>query len=284
MNDHQPRDLCKTITVLIPRDTLEGPYYRLLACGVDYGKGPWPAMSFFEDASGIYGGWIYVLSGSIRYAIDGHRHKVEAGQALVNHRPEPGHLLRPVLDQPLHVLWINVGGEPAMTMFDYLRRKYGQIQDIPMKSEPIRLAKKLIRLANAESQRPPHFWSMKIFEWLSAWWRCADEFHRPIDRQILVTRPSRVLSEIPKTVKEFAAELGYSRAYLTRKLSKRWDDTPARVLRRLRLEEAERLLRTTTMGLQEVAAKCGYSSTISFSKAFRLKYKQPPGAYRHTHR
>lgn len=278
-----PRHLRTTVRYLVPEGSLEGPFYRLLGCGIDYGAGRWPAMSFFEDASGVYGGWIYVLSGAIYYQIDGERHKVSAGQALVNHRPEPGHLVRPALKEPLHLVWINVGGAPGMMIFDYLRMKYGQIQDLPADSAAVRLAMRLVRLAHARVDRPAHVWSLRTFEWLDAWWQTAERSQQPADRSILVTRPSRVVG-VPRTVKEFAAKLGYSRAYLTRKLSKRWNDTPARVLRRLRLEEAARLLRSSRLSLRDVAAKSGYSSPISFSKAFRDKYGQAPGAYRHANR
>jgi transcriptional regulator GlxA family with amidase domain len=55
---------------------------------------------------------------------------------------------------------------------------------------------------------------------------------------------------------------------------------PLEFLTELRLELASRELRTTSLGLADVAAESGYQSESSFSRAFRRRLGRPPGALR----
>jgi len=265
-------------------DSWDGPHFRLHQCGVDYSREAWAPHALFMDAIDPEGTWLYVLSGVLYYKIGGERRRVEAGQALVTRHPDPGWLVRPSGTQPLHTLWLNVTGEESLRFFDYLHIKYGQIQNIPPKSEPVRLAKKLIRLVAAEPGRPAFFWSAKTFQWLNAWWQCLHEHHPRVERVLMNATPSsRLISYGPKTFKKFASEMGYSRAYLTRKLSDQWNRSPGKVLREARLEEAARLLRTTRLSIYEIAEKVGYSAVASLSRAFVRQFKQTPRDYRRFH-
>ena len=92
--------------------------------------------------------------------------------------------------------------------------------------------------------------------------------------------PSRLISYAPRSVKNFATEMGYSRAYLTRKLSQQWHRPPGKVLREVRLQDAASLLRTTRMSIAEVSAKVGYATSASFCRAFSTHFKQSPRQYR----
>jgi AraC-like DNA-binding protein len=171
-----------------------------------------------------------------------------------------------------------------MQYFNYLHLKYGQIQTFPADSEVVRMAQRLIRQVAADPGRPADYWSEMTFRWLSAWWRCAKAHQKLLGPQSLeAVQPSRLISYTTKTIKNFAAEMGYSRAYLTRKLTGQWRRSPGRALREVRLAEAARLLRTTRMRIHDVAAKVGYSTSASFGQAFRHQYQQTPSAYRNTH-
>jgi AraC-like DNA-binding protein len=116
---------------------------------------------------------------------------------------------------------------------------------------------------------------------MNAWWHCVEADHTPKERVLLgEAEPSRLVSYSPKTFTDFAREMGYSRSYLTRKLSVMWECSPGKVLRRVRLEEGARLLRTTQLSVRDIADKIGYSSTEAFSKAFTRQYGHSPRAYR----
>lgn len=236
------------------------------------------------DAMEPEGAWTYVLSGALYYEIGSTRHRVNAGQALVTRRPEPGWLLRPADVLPLNTLWIHVKGEQAMRIFDFLHVKFGQIQSLPLESEAVQLARNLVQLVADQAHRPAHFWSEKTFQWMNAWWKCAQENAAPTHQTFLAaTKPSRLISFAPRSVKGFAAEMGYSRSYLSQKLRQQWGGTPGEVLRKVRLEEAARMLRSTKRSIREVAESVGYTSPAAFSRAFAKAYGQVPLAYRRSH-
>jgi len=262
-------------------DSWDGPHFRIFSGGInDYRETP-PPHAMFMDAMESQGIWEYVLSGTVQYRTGSDQYRVEAGEALVTRRPDPGWMLRPVTDVPVQTLWIAVCDEAAFRMFDYLHLKYGHIQRFPDDSRVIRLARRMVRLMAEQPHRSAHFWSMKTFEWLNSWWEYAASQHKPGGHtRLSALQPSRLISYSPKTVKNFAAEMGYSRAYLTRKLTQQWLRSPGRVLREVRLQEAAKLLRTTQLSVNEVATKVGYLTSAGFCRAFQAHYKQSPRVYR----
>ncbi|MEI8197162.1 MAG: helix-turn-helix transcriptional regulator [Phycisphaerae bacterium] len=211
---------------------------------------------------------------------------MESGEALVFRRPDPGWLLRPVTDVPVRILWIHMQDNPAMAMFDFLQLKFGKIQRFPWNSRVVQLGRQLVRLVNAQSHRSAHFWSEKLFLWLSAWWQSA-QHHQRSDWNFLpltTLKPAHLISGPPQTIKDFASRMGYSRSYLASKLSHQWLRSPGVVLREVRLNEAAKLLRTTKLNISEVGARAGYSSPSGFGRAFMQQFQQSPRTYRHTHR
>lgn len=266
-------------------DSWDGPHFRPFGCGInDYISTP-PPHAMFMDAMEPQGCWEYVLMGTVHYRVGSERHRVEAGEALVTRRPDPGWMLRPVKGTAVQTLWINVTGEMALRMFDYLHIKFGQIQHFPRESRVVRLARQLVHLVARQPKRPAHFWSEKTFHFMNAWWTHAQEGYQKRDRRALeAIEPSRLISYAPRSVKNFATEMGYSRAYLTRKLSQQWQRPPGRVLREVRLQDAASLLRTTRLTISEISTKVGYSTAASFSRAFLKHYHQSPRDYRNDNR
>lgn len=78
-------------------------------------------------------------------------------------------------------------------------------------------------------------------------------------------------------VSELARETGMSRSNLHRKVRAETGKSISQFIRHLRLEEASRLLRRTSLTASEVAFKCGFHSVSYFSRCFHDKYGYPPG-------
>ena len=78
------------------------------------------------------------------------------------------------------------------------------------------------------------------------------------------------------TLDEIAAHAALSRFHLTRSFAEAFDVPPLAYHRRLRLEEAARLLRAETAGASEIAAQLGYTSPSAFTRAFRQHFGVPP--------
>jgi AraC family transcriptional regulator, activator of mtrCDE len=93
--------------------------------------------------------------------------------------------------------------------------------------------------------------------------------------QAMLEEPARNWS-----LDELADRANASRASFVRMFQRVAQRAPLEFLTELRLELASRKLRTTSLALADVAAEAGYQSESSFSRAFRRRFGQPPGALR----
>ncbi|WP_218104150.1 helix-turn-helix domain-containing protein [Streptomyces sp. AVP053U2] len=71
----------------------------------------------------------------------------------------------------------------------------------------------------------------------------------------------------------------------TRNFSRRFHGTtgmsPAKWILTRRLDEARRLLETTTWSITRVSAACGFASAVTFRQNFTAHYATTPTSYRH---
>ncbi|MFJ1456684.1 AraC family transcriptional regulator [Nocardia sp. N2S4-5] len=80
-----------------------------------------------------------------------------------------------------------------------------------------------------------------------------------------------------------AAEVGVSRATLTRRFATLVGQPPMGYLSWWRLTRAAALLRETTDPLSAIAEQVGYATAYAFSHAFKKQFDMSPGRYRHHH-
>ncbi|MDP4803885.1 MAG: helix-turn-helix transcriptional regulator [Candidatus Nanopelagicales bacterium] len=81
-------------------------------------------------------------------------------------------------------------------------------------------------------------------------------------------------------VGELAAVAQLSTSQLERLCRRTLGMAPRGVLQRLRIENAVRLLATTTLTAGEIAAACGFYDQSSFTRQFRSVLGLTPGAFR----
>jgi AraC-like DNA-binding protein len=84
------------------------------------------------------------------------------------------------------------------------------------------------------------------------------------------------------TVSELAALVGMKTIDMYSLLSMDIDKNPYQFIIKLRLQEAVRLLETTTMTVEEIADQCRFSSCNFFIASFYHQYRQTPQDYRVT--
>jgi transcriptional regulator GlxA family with amidase domain len=84
------------------------------------------------------------------------------------------------------------------------------------------------------------------------------------------------------SVDTLAHQVGMSRVHLYRRLQALIAQTPSGLIRSLRLERAEKLLRAHAGSVSQIAYRVGFKSASHFSQSFRMRYRQPPSTYRHT--
>ncbi len=82
------------------------------------------------------------------------------------------------------------------------------------------------------------------------------------------------------SVKQIASETNMSREHFTRSFTERFKETPAALLRRLRLAEATTFLRDTRLPLSEVARRSGFYSLRHMMRTFQRVYGKSPSQYR----
>jgi AraC-like DNA-binding protein/mannose-6-phosphate isomerase-like protein (cupin superfamily) len=86
----------------------------------------------------------------------------------------------------------------------------------------------------------------------------------------------------PWTLQALARDVGMSRTLLATRFHQVIGESPIRYLAKVRLGQAAGYLRTSDLSLEAIAARTGYASNASLSKAFKREFGVSPGAYRQT--
>jgi AraC family transcriptional activator of mtrCDE len=100
------------------------------------------------------------------------------------------------------------------------------------------------------------------------------------------TRLSRAINAVlnfpatPHSLTSLAKEAGMSRSAFAREFRAALNQTPMEFVARVRLDLAHRLLETTALGVEGIAAAVGFSSRSHFSHLFREHYGTDPSAFR----
>ena len=83
---------------------------------------------------------------------------------------------------------------------------------------------------------------------------------------------------------ELADVAGFAPSYLSRLFKEEVGSTVSAYLRKLRCEQAARLLKETDLPVSQISAYVGYPDHNYFVKAFRKQYQTTPGAWRESKR
>lgn len=82
------------------------------------------------------------------------------------------------------------------------------------------------------------------------------------------------------TLNQMAEVAGQSERQLRRRFSQAAGESPLRYLQRVRIEEAQNLLRETNLSITDIALTTGFGSSAYFSRAFKQHTRLKPGDYR----
>jgi transcriptional regulator GlxA family with amidase domain len=84
----------------------------------------------------------------------------------------------------------------------------------------------------------------------------------------------------PLSVERIAAGVGMSARTLTRKCREHLDQSPAQLIRRIRLDEARRLLEETALPLKDISERAGLGDASTMWRAFTRRLGITPAKYR----
>ncbi|GGM66865.1 AraC family transcriptional regulator [Micromonospora sonchi] len=109
----------------------------------------------------------------------------------------------------------------------------------------------------------------------------------PAPDDALVRDLVRIIHSAPAadlSLTALAGRAAVSERHLTRLFVAQLGQTPARYVRRVRLEAAAQLLASSRLPLARVAARCGFTSAEALRQAFVDRYGVTPSRYRATYR
>jgi len=107
----------------------------------------------------------------------------------------------------------------------------------------------------------------------------ATERHR-IERAIEIYLRDCFRKPTVARVSELAASMGTNRPALSRAARRALGEPLGRALRRRQLDHAERLLRETSLPIDDIAAASAFGTTRTFFRAFLRAFGMTPGEYR----
>ncbi|MFQ3578459.1 MAG: helix-turn-helix domain-containing protein [Verrucomicrobiia bacterium] len=202
------------------------------------------------------------LSGSVAHWSGGRRREVAVGHAMLFRHGERS---RYGLDEdcllPYSLRWIMVSGVPAMvSIYEDLRRRFGPVLRMRAEGEASRLLAMLLDERGRSGHRNRIQEAEDVFRLFLAIYR--EQVTGAVIPDAIAHGRDLLENEYrqPRNIKEWAALLGLTREHFTRAFHRRYGETPAHFLRRLRLRHAKRLMATPGLTLRDVAQASGFAS------------------------
>ena len=220
----------------------------------------------------------YTQQGEGVFELEGKCHPVPAGYAFIAILPENSRYFYPShAREPWIFSWANFYGDLAIQLWASLRNQSGPV--IPFPPSTVQLLRRLVHRVSQRNRIEPYETSLAAYEFYL-------EALRHVPRQREIQPFKAVISYFHAhyheglRVKEVAARTGMSREHFTRLFNRQMGCGPAAYLRRIRIEAAARLLRTTDLPIQEAAFRCGWASASKLDLFFKRRYGVSPGEYR----
>lgn len=209
------------------------------------------------------------------------RRLVTAGHAMLFTHDEPtSYGYPPEATEPYRQRFVSFRLSALRPWFDRLRAEFGPVLRMSADGEASAVLAEIFRLFRTREFRDRLEQSELLQKLLVALYReqvAAAQTRDPVEFGYHYLRDH---FRSPLNLKELAERCGVSREHFIRGFGKRYGEPPGEMLRRLRLEQAQRMLRATQMPVRDVAAACGFADANTFCRAYRLRYGATPGASR----
>jgi len=264
---------------VLPVAVWGGPYFQF--DGGEISDGYLASFDLAMNALTDSVNWVYTLEGEAVFEVGGECLQVQPGMLVVYPQPMNGYWRTPG-GRPWRRVWIKARGPWATGAMLNMAGATGWAGWLERDAAPVVMARRWVRYWNACRGEPSLSSSRRAHLWLLAWWRCLRAGEVSLVPLLDLRRfHSRSFFGRIKTVGAYAKEIGYSRSYISRRLSKQWlGGTPAQIMRRQRLAQAAQDLRQTDLSVAEIAKRACFASSSTFIPAFRREFECTPLTYR----
>jgi AraC-like DNA-binding protein len=227
--------------------------------------------------------FLHTVAGAGRFWDDGRPVHMRPGMGFLSLLKEPRTAWG--FDPSLGDRWEFVGlvfaGEPALLMAKDMMARHGRVYRLGDGSAIVPRIRALA-VANWHHRRLSAAAGMDLVCSLLTALVQAHDVPDPADGSLAQRAEAQLRAEVlsPPTVSELAARLKVGREHLTRVFTAAYGLAPGAYVRRLRLEEARRLLSEGRLEAGQVAAHLGWASVPAFHRAFTAFTGVTPGAWR----
>ena len=221
------------------------------------------------------------LAGAGFFEDTGGRRLVPAGQAMLfTHDEASCYGYPPEVTAPYRLRFVSFRLLGLHAWFDRLRAEFGAVVRMPFDGEASAVLDEIMRRFRERGFRDRFQETELLHQLLVALYReqvAATQTQDPVEYGHHFLRDN---FRSPVNLKEVAKRCGVSREHFIRAFGKRYGEPPGELLRRLRLEQAQRMLGATQLAVQDVALACGFADANSFCRAYKTRYSTTPGATR----
>lgn len=209
------------------------------------------------------------------------RRLVPPGHAMLFTHDEPtAYGYPPESAEAYRLRFISFSPTGTRPLFDRIRADFGPIVRMPDAAEATALLDEIIQRYRQRQFRDRLHEAELLYRLLIALYREQIQGTRSSDPVEFGYHYVRDRFRSPVNLKGVAQKCGVSREHFIREFSARYRESPGAMLRRLRLEHARAMLRTTDLSVQDVALASGFTSSNTFCRAYRGKFGHSPGAAR----
>lgn len=206
---------------------------------------------------------------------------VREGQAFVAIPPEDTEYgYPPEASAPYRLEWLNFAGQPAIELAMLVRRRHGPVVSMGRNSEALLLFRRILQLFQSAEFQDRYQECALIQALMMAVLREQALKAQEQDPVVFCYNYLQDHHRSPFNIKNLAADAGISREHLTREFARRYGQTPAAMLRSLRLRTAMNQLLSSRQSVEEIARSSGLSNSRTLSRMFTEATGKAPEQFR----
>lgn len=223
---------------------------------------------------------LVMLTGSLAYQTRHSRGTARAGQVLLLDCNAP-HAY--AAQGKCSFTFVHFAGAQSQELYEEIERSVGNL--IPMREpnalheaigEMLACMRAEHRLNEGEASALIYGMLMKLLEQSGA--SGAGGSGNPVVDRAIAYIQSNLADRL--SVEEIAASAGYSPSYFSHLFAEETGLSPYQFVVKSRVEQAQKLLKTTRLTVQEIAFQCGFNSAANFCYTFRRIAGASPHEYR----